>query len=695
MFETPHTSNSSKTTMNNLPLLARTDSIPFSALSAEQIAPTIDAALDIATKELETIKRVSGTRTFENTMRAYDNLALQLNFAMGIISHLESVATTPEWRTEYNAVLPRVSEFSSSIALDPDLWQAIKEYAATPEAQALSGEKKRFLKLTIDEFKRGGADLPEEKKKELTAIETELTEITTKFEQNVLDATNAFEFATTNEADLAGLPQSARDMGRASAAAKGLEGWRFTLQGPSYIAVMTYADSPAIRENFYRAYGTRCSSGELSNVDLLYRILDLRKAQATLLGFKDFSDFILEDRMAKKGETAEKFLRTLEGHLSHHVKNDQEALKAFVRNELKVDPSQMNPWDVTYYAEKMRMAHYDFDEEALRPYFALPKVMDGLFAIVERTFNISVKPNPSLQSWDKNVTTYSAFDTRSGEVLGHFYVDLFPRENKRGGAWMNGFVTRILANDLLPHVGLIAGNFTPPTESAPSLLTHDEVTTLFHEFGHLMHQLCSRTEMRSLSMDGVAWDFIELPSQILENWCWEREALDLMASHYQTGEKLPDELYQKMMKARNFRSASQMIRQVGFASVDLALHRTYSRERDGEILPFCRDLLNRFSTVPLPEDYAMIAGFTHLFSSPVGYAAAYYSYHWAEVLDADAFSRFQHEGIMNTRTGQAFRDTVLSRGDTEDADQLFRDFMGRDPDIQALLTRAGLSSTTA
>ncbi len=677
-------------TMTKLPLLHRTESIPFSSLTPEQISPTIDETLKLAAQELERIKSVQDPRTFENTMRAFDNLGLHLSFAMSIISHLESVATTPAWRTEYNAVLPRVSEFQSSLVLDAELWRALTGYANTPEAKQLTGERKRLLETTIEDFKREGAELPPAEKKKLTEIDTELTEITTKFEQNVLDATNKFEFVTTSEKDIAGLPQSALDMGKTSAASKGVEGYRFTLQGPSYIAIMTYADSRDVREMFYRAYNTRCTSGDLSNVDLLYRILELRAQKAALLGYKDFSDLILADRMAKNGATAEKFCRTLEGHVAEHVKRDQEELKAFVRDELKIDPADMKPWDVGYYAEKMRLARYDFDEEELRPYFALPTVLKGLFTLVEKTFRISVKENPSLQKWDKEVTTFSAYDSESGELLGHFYVDLFPRENKRGGAWMDGLVTHVTHEDPIPHVGLIAGNFTPPTQTNPSLLTHDEVTTLFHEFGHLMHQLCSRTETRSLSMNGVAWDFIELPSQILENWCWEREAIDLMARHHETGEKIPEDLFQKMLKARNFRSASQIMRQVGFASVDLALHRSYDRTKDGDLLSYCREMLNRFSPLPLPEGYGMIAGFTHLFSSPVGYAAAYYSYHWAEVLDADAFSRFKAEGIMNASTGVAFRTEILSKGDTEDPGQLFRNFRGRDPEIKPLLERAGL-----
>lgn len=688
---TTHETTNQPAQVPALPLLARTSEIPFDSFTAQQIQPSIDKALAMATGELEAIKSVQGARTFENTLRALDNLGLTLDYALGLVSHLESVATTPEWRVEYNAVLPRVSEFRSKIVLDEGLWTALKSYAQTDEAKSLTGEKKRFLTKTIDDFRRSGADLPPDKKQRLATINTELAQITNTFSQNVLDATNSFEFITTNEADIAGLPESARQMGKASAIAKGVEGWRFTLQGPSLMAVMTYADSAAVREKFYQAHNTRCTSGQFNNVDNLYKILELRREKANLLGFKDFSDLILADRMAKNGEKATEFVTGMQEKIRAHFQKDQADLRAFVQQELKQDPEQMKPWDVGYYAEKMRLAHYDFDEEELRPYFPLPKVIQGLFAVVEKTFGISVKENKALKTWDKDVTTYSAFDSKSGEILGHFYVDLFPRENKRGGAWMNGFLTHVTFNDAFPHVGLIAGNFTPPTGEAPSLLTHDEVTTLFHEFGHLMHLLCSRTEIRSLSMDGVAWDFIELPSQILENWCWEREALDLFAAHHETGEKLPESLFQKMTKARNFRSASHLTRQLGFSTIDLDLHRTYSKEKDGPILEYCRKSLERFSALPLPEGYGMIAGFTHLFSSPVAYAAGYYSYQWAEVLDADAFSRFKREGFMNKATGLEFRDKVLSRGDTDDPSTLFKNFMGRDPDVSALLTRSGLS----
>jgi oligopeptidase A len=685
-----NTQTDSETQPSN-PLLHRTSIIPFDSFKAEQIEPAIEALLASSTAELDAIKAAPGERTFENTLRALDNLALDLNFAMGIISHLESIATHPEWRDAYNKVLPRVSEFSSKIVLDPDLWRALQGFAASNEAQALIGEKRRFMTKTVEDFRRNGADLPPEKKELLSKINTELAEVTNRFGQHTLDATNAFEHVTESESDLAGLPESARAMGRGSAQSKGLPGWRFTLQAPSFMAIMTYADNRAIREKFFRAHNTRCTSGEFDNVPLLYRILELRRQKAELLGFKDFSDLVLADRMAKGGERAHAFVDELRSRIARHVESEHKALLGFVREELKVDPNDVAPWDMAYYAEKMRRAHYEFDEEELRPYFPLPKVMQGLFTIVEKTFGITVRENAQLPKWCPETTTYSAYETKTGELMGHFYSDLFPRENKRGGAWMNGFITHIFdGKDNLPHVGLIAGNFTPPQEGKPSLFTHDEVTTLFHEFGHLMHLLCSRTELRSQSMDGVAWDFIELPSQILENWCWDRGALDLFAAHVETGERLPEDLFQKMYRARNFRSGSFLMRQVGFSTVDLALHRSYNRENDGEILGYCRRILEQHSPLPLPEYYGMIAAFTHLFSSPVAYAAGYYSYQWAEVLDADAFSRFQREGVMNLQTGLEFRDKVLSRGDTKDPEVLFRDFMGREPEMNALLTRAGL-----
>jgi oligopeptidase A len=653
--------------------------------------PAIEELINSALADLQAIKQLTGPRTFENTLCALDNLGLDLDFSIGIVAHLESVATTPAWRQAYNTVLPKVTDFRSRVMLDQGLWIALKEFAATPEAATLNGPRKRFLTTTMDSFRRSGAELSDADKERLAKIDTELAELTNTFSQHTLDATNAFEYVTSDVTALSGLPESALTMGKNLASAKGLSGWRFTLQAPSFLAIMTHADDRSLREHFYHAFNTRCSSGALDNRECLYRILELRAQKATLLGFKDFSDLVLADRMAKNGAEATKFVEDLQSHIETHFHRDNQELFEFIGERFGINKEDLKPWDIPYYVEKMRKALYDFDEEDLRPYFALPRVLNGLFTIVERVLGISVRVNTSLPTWDPLVTAYSAFDTESQTLVGHFYADLFPRENKRGGAWMNSLLTHALSDGpSLPHVGLIAGNFSPPNGETPALLTHDEVTTLFHEVGHLLHLLCNTTELRGQSMSNVAWDFIELPSQILENWCWDRESLDLCAAHHVTGEPIPEELFQKMLRARNFRSASHLMRQVGFSTVDLNLHRSYDRSTCGDVVTHARSILSRFTSVPLPEDYSMILTFSHLFSSPVGYAAGYYSYQWAEVLDADAFSRFQSAGLFDQATGMAFRDTILSRGDSDDPEALFQAFMGRRADIRPLLVRSGL-----
>lgn len=673
------------------PLLKRTSKIPFDTVSAEHIIPAIDALLAEATQELETLKSSQEPRTFENTLLGLDNLGLNLNYAMSVVGHLESVATTPELRAAYNEILPKVTDFHSALTLDADLWRALRSFESSADAQALTGARKRFLETTMASFRRSGAELPPEKKDILASINSELSSVTNTFSQNTLDATNAFEYVTTSLDELKGLPESALAMGRASAQSKNVDGWRFTLQAPSYIAIMTYCDNQALRERFYRAYNARCAGDSFDNIGNLYRILELRQRKAQLLGYKDFADLVIADRMAKTGDTASSFVETLRSRVESFFEREKTELESFVTSTIGTSASALQPWDIAYYSEKMRKANYDFDEEELRPYFPLPAVMQGMFDLMGRVFALKVVSAPSLPTWDKDVTPYAIHDAETERLLGYFYADLFPRENKRGGAWMNSFITHIpVDGDEMPHVGLIAGNFTPPDGERPSLLTHDEVTTLFHEFGHLIHHICGTAEIRGQSMNGVAWDFIELPSQILENWCWDRASLEMIAGHYQTGAPIPNDLFEKMMRARNFRIASHLMRQLGFSRVDFALHREYQQARDGEILAFARNILNSFSTLPLPQDSAMIATFTHLFSSPVGYATGYYSYQWSEVLDADAFSRFEREGLMNRDTGLAFRKTILSPGDSEDPAVLFERFMGRGPDVSALLRRTGL-----
>jgi oligopeptidase A len=677
-------------TSSHNPLLNLSFRIPFHQIRAEHVQPAIAELLRDARQRIDALADDPQPRTFENTMTALDVTTEPLDEAMSVVRHLESVATYPELREVYNAVEPEVSAFYSGIPLHAELWQAIRSYAANGEAALLAGPRRRFLTKTIDTFRRHGADLNPEGKARLEAIDIELATVTTKFSQNVLDATNAFELVVTDEAGLAGLPPSAMALARASAEQKGMIGWRFTLQAPSYTPVMMYLDDAAMRQKMYRAYAVRASQGEYDNRALLSRILELRRAKAELLGFRNFADLVLHDRMAHTGERAEQFLQDLKGKTAAQFARENRDLLEFRRSLEGGDAPELQPWDVAYYAEKQRAALYDFDEEELRPYFALDRVVEGLFHIVRRLYGIRVAEERGVSVWDPQVRYYGVHD-RDGTFIGGFYADWYPRENKRGGAWMDALITGYPEpNGFKPHLGLICGNLTPPLADRPALLTHYEVTTIFHEFGHLLHHLLSRVEIRSMAGTSVAWDFVELPSQIMENWTWEREPLDLFARHYQTGEPIPGELFAKMLRARNFRSANTHMRQLGFGFLDLALHIHYDPARDGDAIEYTRGILQEYSPAPLPPDHAMVAAFTHLFSSPVGYGAGYYSYKWAEVLDADAFTRFRTNGIFSAEVGAEFRDVILSRGDSEDPAELYRKFMGRDPDPNALLERSGL-----
>jgi oligopeptidase A len=673
------------------PLLTLPFRIPFDHIRAADVEPAAAELLRDARSRLGAIAAQPGQRTFENTMRALDHLTEPLDNAIGVVRHLESVATYPELRAAFNAVEPQVSAFYSSIPLQEGLWKSIKAYAATAEGAGLAGERRRFLAKTVDDFRRHGADLDESEKKRLEAIDVELSRLTTKFSENVLDSTNAFELLIASEAELAGLPATALASARESAARKGREGWRFTLQSPDYFAVMTYLDNAAIRRQVYLAHSVRGTAGEWDNRPLVVRILDLRRQKASLLGFADFADLVLEDRMAHNGARALAFLEDLKAKTERRFREENRELLEFRRSLEGPDAPELDPWDVAYYAEKQRAALYDFDEEALRPYFPLERVTAGLFDLVNRLYGIHVSPEPDVPVWDPQVRYYNIHD-EDGAFLGGFYTDWYPRENKRDGGWMDALITGgPSAGGFQPHLGLICGNLTAPVGGRPALLTHREVETIFHEFGHLLHHLLSRVEIRTLAGTNVAWDFVELPSQIMENWCWERQALDLFARHWETGEPIPDALFQKMKRARTFRAANAQMRQLGMAIVDLLLHTRYSPLRDPDPVDYSRTLLQEFVPAPLPPEHAMIAAFTHLFGSPVGYGAGYYSYKWAEVLDADAFTRFRDHGIFSREVGSEFREKILSKGESQDPAELYRNFMGRDPDPQALLERSGLA----
>ena len=675
------------------PLLHPGFPIVFDRIRPDHVEPAIAKLLHDAEARLAVFGSDAGPRTYANTLHRLDTLTEPLDLALGIVRHLESVATTPELREVYNKVEPLSAAFYARLPLDQGIWTALQAFAETAEAKSLTGTRKRYLDKTMSFFRRHGAALPREKKAELEKIDVELAAVTTKYAENVLDATNAFELLIEKEEGLAGLPPSAIEMARESAEKKGQIGWRFTLQAPPYMAVMTYLDDASVRERMYRAFTARAAQAPFDNTAGTLKILELRQAKARLLNYADFADFAIDERMAGNGANAQAFLDDLHVKTRRFFARENEELIAFRQRLEGPGAPPLAPWDMGYYAEKLRQAKYDFDEEMLRPYFSLDRVVDGMFGLVERLYGIRVTERPGVAAWDPAVKFFDIVDA-DRSVLGSFYADWFPRENKRGGAWMDAFVTghpdERKPGVFTPHLGLMCGNMTPPAGGKPALLTHREVETIFHEFGHLLHHCLSRVEVRSLAGANVAWDFVELPSQIMENWCWERESLDLFARHYETGEPLPGDLFTRLLAARTFRAANGQMRQISFGTVDLRLHRVYSPERDGDVVAYSRRILNEFSAVPLPDEHASIASFTHLFSNPTGYAAGYYSYKWAEVLDADAFTAFKEEGIFSRVTGLRFRHNILSKGDSEDPAQLFRAFMGRDPDSSALLQRAGL-----
>jgi oligopeptidase A len=671
------------------PLIQLGFEIPFDEIEAAHVEPAVDALLADSQAAVDAIVASDEPRMYANTLGALEDATEMLERAMTVVGHLESVATTDGLRAAYNAAQPKVSAFWSELAMNDGLYQAVRAFAETDEARALPPTEKRFLDKTLDDFRRHGAELNAQDKLKLHTIEVDLTKLTTEFSQNVLDETNAFELIITDEVKLAGLPDSAKQAAAENASAKGVEGWRFTLHAPSMIPVLTYLDDPSIREQVWRAYNTRAVSGERDNRRIIARVLELRRAKAKLLGYRDFSDLVTEDRMAKAGANAKVFIDDLRTRTQAAFDRENQELQDF-RNEIEGgSASALEPWDAAYYSEKQRQAKYDFNEEELRPYFPLDRVLEGLFATAQALYEIQIVERDAA-AWDSEVKSY-AIENPDGTMIAAFYVDLFPRENKRGGAWMNSLISAAHRGEKPPpHLGLFCANVNPPVGGKPALLTHREVETLFHEFGHLLHHCFSGVSVRSLAGTNVAWDFVELPSQIMENWCWERSGLDLFAAHYDTNQRIPDELYEKMVRARAYRAANAQMRQLGFSAVDLALHQDYDSAEDGDVMAYGREILQAYSSTDLPHDYAMLAGFGHIFAHPVGYAAGYYSYKWAEVLDADAFTRFKKEGITNPEVGRAFRDAILSKGNSEEAEKLYRDFMGRDPELDPLLERAGL-----
>ncbi len=688
--------------------------IRWSTLGPQHIVPDITAALAHAEANLEALCRTDrGRLTFDNTFLAFEECTAELGEAWGKVTHLDAVCNSPALREAHNEMLPKVTEFYTKLMMNQSLWDLLKTYADTPEAKALTGVSKRFLEETLADFRASGADLPSAQKQRLEQVEAELATATQKYAENVLDSTNAWELILTDPAQLAGLPENAQASALAEARAKGLgspenPAWRLTLKAPCMVPVMEHADLESIRHQLW--LGT-CNIGRAEpwdNTALVRAILRLRQEKAHLLGKADFADLVLERRMARTGARALEFTEDLHRRIADAFSRQTRELQEFKAEAVSQPTSPLEPWETAYWSEKRRKALYDFDDEEIRPYFPIDGVLRGMFHIAEQLFSIQIQERPTafldpsappsaapastVEVWHPEVKFYEIHNPL-GTLLGSFYADWHPRDSKRGGAWMNYLKTGSPPTgdrDRLPHLGLICGNMTPAVDGQPALLSHDEVETVFHEFGHLLHHLLGNVPIKSLNGVNVAWDFVELPSQIMENFCWDRDSLDCFAKHHLSGEPIPPKLFKKMTAARNYLSAVSTMRQLAFGKMDLDLHRIPAPTEATDLDALTDDLLQGYLMPLKTKSPSMARRFTHLFASPVGYAAAYYSYKWAEVLDADCFSRFQKEGILNPQTGQAFRDAILSKGNSEPPEKLFRDFMGRDPELTPLLERNGL-----
>lgn len=669
--------------------------IRWSSLQPEAVEPAMTEALAQAERAIARIAEQSpATASYESTFLALDQATELVTVPWGKVTHLQSVADSPALREAHNAVLPKVAAFLAGIPLNPQLWLVLREFAATPAATRLTGVRARHLRETEKDFVQAGADLPALQRTRLGALQSELAQVAQKYSENVLDATNAWQLVVTDESRLTGLPPHALAAARRSAESKGLAGWRFTLHQPSREPFMTFTRDSGLREEMWSAAEAVGGSAPCDNTALISRILALRAEKAAILGRPHFADLVLERRMAKSATTALAFVENLQSRAHPAFVRDTQELEEFKARETGNSAAPLAPWDLAFWAERLRQAKYAFDAELLRPYFPMDHVIAGLHELVHRVFGLKVveRSEASVETWHPEVRFYDVHDA-NGRHLGSFYTDWHPREAKRGGAWMNYLLTGEPQADggRTPHLGLICGNMTPPANGKPARLTHREVETIFHEFGHLLHHLLGEVEIKSLNGVNVAWDFVELPSQIMENWCWERESLDLFARHHETGEAIPAELFRKMIAAKNFRAASATMRQVAFAKMDLLLHvRPAEYASLPDVEPAIRKEVADCLVPTIPPAPTLVKRFNHIFADPVGYAAGYYSYKWAEVLDADAFTRFRREGLFSSKVGAEFVATILSRGNSADPAELFRAFMGRDPDLTALLERSGL-----
>jgi oligopeptidase A len=701
--------------MSSHPFLSLIENPAWENLTPEHIREDITLALEKSEANLQQIRDLKQEEiNFHNTVKALENASYELYYAWGLVTHLDSVCNSDELREVHNEMLPAVSAFGAKITLDAKLWKALQLFEEKNESSSLSPIDQRLLEETLLDFKEAGADLPEEKRNRLEEISKELAQITQKFSEQVLDATNEWKIVVRDEGRLKGLPETARETARQTAIEKlgeeeGKDAWVFTLHAPSMLPVLQYLEDDKIRKEVWSASDNLCVKAPYANEPLIRQIIKLRQEKAEILGKDNFADAVLARRMAKNGAKADNFVSELREKTVPFFQQENKELEEFKAEKTGTPVDGLQPWEVGFWSEKLKKERYDFDDEDLRPYFPIQSVLKGMFDLATQIFGLTIKEIPTHYKgktidnglstggtpqsvWHEEVRFYDLIDSHSGKHLGSFYADWHPRSSKRAGAWMNYFKTGEPTDngDREPHLGLICGNLTAPTPTKPALLTHYEVETVFHEFGHLLHHLCGNVPHRSLNGVNVPWDFVELPSQIMENWCWERESLDLFARHHETNEPIPEDLFQKMLRARNFMAGNTMMRQLAFAKLDLHIHRDLARQEFDSLESSLQETLKGYLPKRKTTPRTIALRFSHLFSSPVGYAAAYYSYKWAEVLDADAFTRFKKEGIMNKETGIDFREKILSKGNSVPPDQLYRDFMGRDPEVDPLLVRSGL-----
>jgi oligopeptidase A len=692
------------------PFLVPDFHVRWSTLTPAAVEPDIRHALAQAHGRIEAIcGQDPATATYESTFLALEKATEELGRGWERLNHLDAVSDNPAQREALNKMLPEVTDFYSSIPLNDRLWTVLKTIGEGSNISALEPIKKRFIAETLADFRQAGADLPPPQKERVAAIEALLSKLTKQYAEHVLDATNAWDLIITDASQLAGLPKSAIAGAAANARAKGLAtedqpAWRFTLHFPSMFPVMQHLHDEVIRRQVWEASAQVGSSGAHDNTLLVWQILELRHEKAAILGHRHFADLTLLRRMAKTGASALEFIENLHARIRPAFLVDYRQLAQYKAAKTGHHVEALEPWEVAYWAECQRKENYDLDDEVLRPYFPVDGVMSGMFEIAARLFGITIRqldtvcPDPAaattttppaaVEVWHPEVSFYEIHDSHTAAHLGSFYADWHPRESKRSGAWMNPLHTGALGE---PHLGLIIGNMSPPVNGSPALLTHSEVETIFHEFGHLLHGMLSQVPVKSLAGTNVPWDFVELPSQIMENFCWDRQSLDLFARHHETGEPIPDALFAKMIAAKNYLSASGFMRQLSLAKLDLELHIHLEAWRGQELDTVDRAVLADYRPPLKSESPSMLRRFSHIFGSSTGYAAGYYSYKWSEVLDADAFTRFQNEGILNPATGRSFREHILSQGNSAPADELYRRFMGRDPQLDPLLIRAGLS----